>query len=424
MNTVNEALLSFIKSSPTAFQAVDTVRGILDQNGFRELSEDQHWSVSPGDSCYVVRNGSSIIAFHLAVDAGPDSPCRVMASHCDSPSFKIKENPEMAGPGPYVRLNTERYGGMLYEPWMDRPLSIAGRIAAGTPGGEIRLIPVHIDQDLVLIPHLAIHMNRKANDGAVFQPQTDLIPVFGLNGEGSGFYEFIAGAAGVDPEEILSHDLFLYNREPGTIWGRNREFISAPRLDDLQCAFSSVTGFTEAEKTHDITVCCVFDNEEVGSSTRQGAASTFLYDTLRRINIGLGGSYEDYVISISKGIMMSADNAHAVHPNHPEAADPVNRPRINGGIVIKYNGSQRYTTDAWSGAVCRQICEKAGVPWQVYTNHSDIAGGSTLGNISGNQVALPSADIGLAMLAMHSPYETAGAEDTEYMIRFAKAFYK
>ncbi len=421
--STNEALFSFIKSSPTPFQAVTSIQEVLKQNGFLELSEEERWILSPGSSYYVSRNHSSLIAFHLPADIQPGCPCHIMASHCDSPSFKVKENPSMPSAGPYIRLNTERYGGMIYEAWMDRPLSIAGRVAAKGPGTSVRILPVNIDRDLVLIPHLAIHMDRKVNDGAVYKPQTDLLPLFSLEGKDSDFMGMIATAAGIPADDLLSYDLYLYNRQEGTVWGENKEFISSPRLDNMQCVFASMRGFLAAEKKEGLSLSCVFDNEEVGSSTRQGAASTFLYDTLQRINGCLGGSYEDYLISLAKGFMISADNAHALHPNRPDAADPVNRPVINGGIVIKYSGSQRYTSDAWSAGICKQICEKAGVPWQIYTNHSDILGGSTLGNISGNKVAIPCADIGLPMLAMHSPYETAGAMDTDYMIRFAQAFY-
>ena len=250
-----------------------------------------------------------------------------------------------------------------------------------------------------------------------------MLPLYGMSTAKDTFMETVAGAAHVSTDDILGHDLFLYNRESASIWGADEEFISAPQLDDLQCAFSSMKGFLYGEKNNYLALHCVFDNEEVGSGTKQGAASTFLRDTLQRIHEVLGYDCEDYRIHLANSLMFSADNAHAVHPNHTDMADPTNRPYLNGGIVIKFNANQKYCTDAVSAAMFRDICKQADVPVQTFTNRSDIAGGSTLGNISNTQVALNTVDIGLPQLAMHSPYETAGVKDTEYLVRAARAFF-
>lgn len=346
-----------------------------------------------------------------------------MASHSDSPAFKIKENPEMQVEHAYTKLNVEGYGGMLMAPWADRPLSVAGRVmVSGKNGPEERL--VNIDRDLLMIPSLAIHMNREANKGVAYNPQKDMLPLMGCGSEKADLMEILAEKLKIKKEDILTHDLFLYNRMPGTIWGADREFVSSPRLDDLQCAFASMEGMLRGRKENCIAVHCVLDNEEVGSGTKQGAASTFLKDTLRRINDGLGRTYEEYLMTLADSFMISADNAHALHPNYTEKADPVNHPVINGGIVIKYNANQKYCTDAVSAAVFKDICKRTEVPCQTFVNRSDIPGGSTLGNISNTQVAVNTVDIGLPQLAMHSPYETAGTEDTWSLIKAATVFFE
>ena len=409
-------LLKFIEKSPTAFQAVTEMTKRLDKEGFEELKEEDHWKLKKGGNYYVTRNHSAIIAFSI-----PQKPVwkfHIMASHSDSPSLKIKENPEIEVENAYIKLNVERYGGMILSPWFDRPLSVAGRLIV-RQDGKIREKMVAVDRDLLVIPNLAIHMNREVNDGYKYNVQKDMLPLYGLESAKGSFFKTVAEAAGVKEEDILGHDLFLYNRMSGTVWGSEEEFVSAPRLDDLQCAFSSMEGLIAGKNEKSICVHMVMDNEEVGSGTRQGAASTFLRDTLLRINLGLGRSYEDYLISLAKSFMISADNAHAIHPNYPEKADPVNRPHINAGIAVKYNANQKYCTDGISAAMFKELCKEAGVSCQVYVNRSDVAGGSTLGNISNTQVALNTVDIGLPQLAMHSPYETAGVKDTEYLIRVA-----
>ena len=324
--------------------------------------------------------------------------------------------------GHYVKLNVEKYGGMLCAPWLDRPLSVAGRLVV-REGNRLVTKLVSVDRDLVLIPNLAIHMNREANDGYKYNAQKDMLPLYGMGCEKGTFLKQIAEAAGVHAENIVGSDLFLYNRMEGSIWGAEEEFISIGNLDDLQCAFASLQAFLAAEDGGSIPVHCVFDNEEVGSSTKQGAASTFLLDTLQRINECLGRTNGQYHQALASSFMLSADNAHAVHPNQADKTCPTNRPYPNGGVVIKYSANQKYTTDGMAAAIFTRICEEAEVPYQTFLNRSDLPGGSTLGNISNTQVALNTVDIGLAQLAMHSPYETGGVKDTDYLIRAAKKFY-
>jgi aspartyl aminopeptidase len=283
---------------------------------------------------------------------------------------------------------------------------------------------VNVDRDLVLIPNVAIHMNKEVNTGMKYNEQVDLLPLFATFKDGKNtFMDIIAESVGEKKDNIISSDLFLYNRMKPSVWGSENEFISSPKLDDLQCAFSSLKAFIDGSNSNSINVCCCFDNEEVGSGTKQGAASTFLDDTLSRVNENLGKSREEYLCALASSLLLSADNAHAVHPNHQELSDPTNRVYMNEGIVIKYNANQKYTTDALSAALIKSYCIKADVPYQIYTNRSDMAGGSTLGNIASSQVSINMVDIGLAQLAMHSSYETAGIKDTYYMIKVMKEFY-
>ena len=435
---LNEELLDFIRNSPCSFQAVETLRQQLLSTGFTELCEGERWELQAGGDYFVTRNHSALLAFSIpAFDEGLErliqNGLRIAATHSDSPPFKIKEHPEIIVEGQYVSLNVEKYGGMLCAPWFDRPLSVAGRVFVRADGGKetaggvvrdgICEILVDIPQDILLIPNVAIHMNRNVNEGHAYNPQVDMLPLFALGGGDGSFMELIAEAAGVRRKDILGHDLYLYNRAAGSLWGPEQEFISAPRLDDLQCAFSTMQGFLSGDRKEHISMCGVFDNEEVGSETRQGAGSTFLYDTLQRICGGLGLSYEEYLVLLQHSFMVSADNAHAVHPNHKELTDPTNRPYIGGGIVIKYNAQQRYCTDGYSAAWFKALCEESGVPYQGFVNRSDMLGGSTLGNISNTKVAVNSVDIGLPQLAMHSPYETAGTADTAYLVRAMREFY-
>ena len=418
---VNEELFSFLDHSPNAFFAVRNMCDLLSGAGMTRLYEGTPWKLEAGKGYFVTRNDSAVIAFKIPkLDY---TGFQMMASHCDSPVFKIKTNAEISVDQRYVKLNVEKYGGMLCAPWLDRPLSVAGRVVVRTKDGiETRL--VNVERDLMIIPNLAIHMDRQVNDGHKFNAQVDMLPLFCEKGEEKdAFLGLIAAEADVPAGDILDTDLFLYNRMPAVSLGLNGEFIASGRLDDLQCAFASLKGFIESAPADSVAVHCVFDNEEVGSGTKQGAASTFLKDTLRRINSAAGRTEEEYLMSIASSFLVSADNAHAVHPNFAEKTDPTNRPYLNKGIVIKYSANQKYTTDAVSGAIMRAICQEADVPCQTFANRSDMLGGSTLGNIAQSQVALNTVDIGLPQLAMHSPYETAGAKDTAYLIAAAKVLF-
>lgn len=417
-------MLDFIEKSPTCFHAVANISAALEREGYEKLEESADWEIVPGQGYYVTRNDSSLIAFRIPEEGSPTG-FHLSAAHSDSPSFKLKENPEMAVENLYVKLNTEKYGGMILSTWLDRALSVAGRVAVRKKEGtETRL--VNLEKDLLVIPSVAIHLNREANKGTELNPQVDMLPLYAENSDGKKknvLMRRIARAAGVKQEEILGHDLFLYPREKGRIWGENGEFVLSPRLDDLQCVYASVKAFLKSEPKNYINVCAVFDNEEVGSGTKQGADSTFLEDTLWRIGEGMKLSRSDYLRMVAGSFLISADNAHAVHPNHPEKYDPTNRPRLNGGIVIKFHGSQKYATDAVSAAKMRHICGTAGVPCQTYANRSDIAGGSTLGNISTSHVSVSSVDIGLPQLAMHSAVETGGVKDTKYAVDAFQVFF-
>lgn len=413
-------LFKFIENSPSCFHAIKTITEELKNEGFVEIKEKDTWQIEQGKKYYVTRNLSSVIAFKIPQN--DFKSFNIVASHSDSPTFKIKENAEIEVKNKYVKLNTEKYGGMICSTWFDRPLSIAGRILV-KENNAVKTHLVNIDKDLVIIPNLAIHMNREVNDGYTYNAQIDMLPLYGDNSSKGSLMKTIAKEAEVEEESILDTDLFLYNRMNGTKIGSNEEYISSPRLDDLECAFTSLSAFLSENTSNSASVYCVFDNEEVGSGTKQGADSTFLYDVLRRINISLGKTEEDYYRLISSSFMVSADNAHALHPNYTDKSDLTNKVYMNDGIVIKYNANQKYTTDAVSASIFKTICDSVDVPYQTFTNRSDILGGSTLGNISNAHVSLNTIDIGLAQLAMHSTYETAGAKDVTYMIDAIKAFY-
>lgn len=484
----NKGLLRFIEESPSVFHAVQALRTRLEAAGFAYLPEGDAWAARRGGAYYTVRNNSSIVAFRIGENVPELTPAaaidrsayhfQIAASHSDSPTFKVKAVPELEGPGEYVRLNVEAYGGTIDNTWFDRPLSLAGRVFVETDGGvESRLLS--IDRDLLLIPHVAIHMNRAVNEGVALNRQVDLCPLFSAgslkkgdfvrmlaeelskqkaeeNGTPTCFADesqdendrenerFAAHAApgetravsagGIQgepaaarpilPEHILGYDLFLVNRQNPTVWGWDDEFVSAPKLDDLQCAFASLQGFLIANNPNVVSVYACFDNEEVGSNTKQGAMSTFLADTLARVNAALGGTEEDCRRALARSFMVSCDNAHALHPSHPELADASNAPRLNGGIVIKEAANQKYTTDAASRAVFSALCRRANVPVQTFANRSDMAGGSTLGNLSNIQASMHAVDVGLPQLAMHSSFETTGAHDTELGIAALAAFYR
>lgn len=416
----SKKLLKFIEESPTCFHAVANLADMLKKAGFLELKETDKYKVTKGGKYFVTRNDSSILAF--VVPKTKVNGYHISAAHSDSPCFKIKENPEIVAENHYIKLNVEKYGGMIDSPWLDRPLSVAGRVVCKVKNKWLTKL-VNIKRDLLIIPNLAIHMDREINKGKEYNAQNDLAPLYALGSEAGSFMELIAKEAGVKAEEIYGHDLFLYPRTAGGFLGPNDEMIYSPRLDDLHSAYGCMVGLINSEPKDYINVCVVFDNEEIGSGTKQGADSTFLEDNLRRIEIALFGDAEDFTRKIAGSFLISSDNAHAVHPNHPEKADPTNRPYLNGGIVIKFHGSQKYATDAVSAAKMKDWCKKAKVPFQTYHNRSDLPGGSTLGNISTAHVSIDSVDIGLPQLAMHSCLETAGTEDVYNLIEAMKSFY-
>ena len=423
-------ILNLIDKSPTAFHVVENAKSILDSQGFTGLKESEVWKLEEGGKYYVTRNDSSIIAFMI-----PNKDYkgfRIIASHSDSPCPKLKEDYEMDKCG-YVRLNVEKYGGMLLAPWFDRPLSVAGRILVRdeSEASGIKSVLVNLDKDIAVIPSLAIHMNRDANTGYSYSFQKDMLPIVSTSGdseknEKNSIMSLVAEASGVEMNSILGNDLFLYISEKGKVWGTSDEFIGSARLDDQECVWCTLDGFIDSMKSENseyVKMICVFDNEEVGSRTKQGADSNFLENLISRINDNLGRSREDYYTAYANSFMISADNAHALHPAHADKYDPVQSPKMNEGIVLKFSARQSYTTDAVSAAFVKKLCEDESVPYQIFVNHSDQPGGSTLGNISNSHVSINTADIGLPQLAMHSAYETAGVEDIDSLRSFSKAFF-
>ena len=421
---VARELLQFIDNSPSVYHVAENIKNELTEQGFAELKEKDDWQIDAGKGYFVIRNDSSVIAFRMP----QEKPLgfHVIASHSDSPTFKVKEAPEMAVEEKYIKLNTEKYGGMILSTWLDRPLSVAGRIVVKEKDSQPVVRTVNVNKDLLVIPNVAIHMNRDMNKGFEYNPQVDMLPLMSLGTKEDSkemLLKEVAKAAGVKEKDILAQDLFLYVREPGKLVGAKEEMILSPKLDDLQAVFTSLQAFISKEPKQYINVLAVFDNEEVGSATVQGADSTFLQDVLQRICESMKWSHSEYCQMVAESFLISADNAHAVHPNHPEKADPTNRPYVGGGIVIKYHGNQRYTTDAVSAAKMKLLCKAAKVQFQTYANRSDIAGGSTLGNISTSHVSLSSVDVGLPQWAMHSAVETAGCKDTADAIKVFGVFF-
>ena len=406
------SLCDFLNYSHSAFHAVAYLENCLKAAGYVRLWETDAWDLTPGGKYYFLRGGTALMAFRIPRET--PTGFLLSAAHSDRPCFKVKENPEITGP--YTRLAVERYGGQLLFTWPDRPLSIAGRVMVETEAGlESRLID--IDRDLLLIPNVAIHMNRQVNDGYKWNPAVDMLPLVGSREAAGKLWAALEGAAG---GKILGHDLFLYVREPAKVWGVENEYISAQALDDLECAWGCTQGFLKAAETSAIPVLCIFDNEEVGSSSRSGACSTMLPDLLDRICRSCGW---DKNRLLAQSLLVSADNGHALHPNHPELADPNNAPLPGGGVVLKYNATLKYCTDGLSAALFRKVCEKAGVACQTYFNRADIAGGSTLGNLAQQKVSIPTVDIGLAQLAMHSCYETGAVADAIALEDAMTAYY-
>ncbi len=407
-----KSLCEFLDASHSVYHAVAYLADTLTAAGYTHLPEQDNWDLVPGGKYYLTRGGTALIAFRIP--SGSPKGFLMSASHSDRPSFKIKDKFELTGP--YTRVAVEKYGGMLIAPWLDRPLSIAGRAIVETETGvESRL--VDIDHDLLMIPNVAIHMNRQVNEGYKWNPAVDAVPVLGGVDDAGKLKALLEQEAG---GSILGHDLYLYVRQKASIWGIDGEFISSQALDDLECVWSCTQGFLNAEESESLPVLCIFDAEEVGSVSVQGAASTLLPDVLQRICDVCG---LDMYRMLAQSFMVSADNAHAMHPNHPELADPANAPIMGKGIVLKYNAMMSYCTDGISAAVFRKICEKAGVPVQTFCNRADIPGGSTLGRISLGKISIPTVDVGPPQVAMHSCYETAAVADVIHLEDAMTAYY-
>lgn len=414
-------LVEFLQESVTPFHAAATAESWLRAAGFTRLEEADYWNLEPGKGYYTTRNGSSVVAWRV-----PDHAIggwRIVASHSDSPTWKIKT--DIVENDGCRRLSVEGYGGMIMSTWLDRPLTVGGRVIVKTEDGiESRL--VCIDRDLLVIPSLAIHFQRDINKGHTFNPQVDMQPLWGPAGSRT-LTDLVAEELGVDIADILDSDLQLVTRQAPTQIGPDGEFFMAPRIDDLECAATTLLGFLDAAAETDSAcapVWAMLDNEEVGSSSRMGAESSYLRDVLDRIVDAIPHSGQAMHRAMANSFMLSADNAHATHPNFPQKSDPCAPVRLGGGVVLKYNASQKYTTNAVSGAIFRAICEKADVPVQVFTNRADEAGGSTLGNLQSHTLPIPMADIGLAQLAMHSAVETASVADAEAMTKAVAAFYR
>ncbi len=411
--SITNKFFEFVRNSTSPYHTVNTVKTELLEHGFKELYECDDWSIEKGGRYFVIRGGTSIIAFRGADNSGT---FMISATHSDSPSFKVKLSNK--NQGAYIRLDTEKYGGGIMYSWLDRPLSVAGRVVLKTEGGiEEKL--VDIKRDTAVIPSLAIHLNRSVNDGYKFNQVKDMPPLVGLSSLGASLMSEIAKALGVNEEDIINHDLFLYNRDEGKTFGISNEFILSPRIDDLACVFSSLTGFLSADDSNAVSVMAVFDNEEVGSSTKQGARSTFLKDVLHRISKG----ESDYLKKVAGGFMVSADNCNALHPNHPELADSMNPAVLGGGVAIKYNANQSYTSDGFSAAVLSTVADRKGIKLQNFYNRADLAGGSTLGSISDTVVSLSTVDIGVPQLGMHSANETCAVKDLADMAALLTAFH-
>ena len=414
-----QGFLNFIDNSPSTFHAIDAMAKQLNENGFVRLNEHEDWTLTGGGKYYVTRNLSSIMAF--TVPEGDFTHFQIVASHSDSPTFKLKPTCENSVCEKFVRLNIEKYGGMVLHTWVDRPLSIAGRVVV-REGNTISTKLVDL-KTTIMIPNVAAHLNRQLNDGFKYNPQVDMQPMYGDITSKGKLMEDIAEAAGVNVESIITNDLSLYCAQSGIVWGRDDVYFSCSRIDDLECAYTSLQGFIDAVPAGHVNVCAVFDNEEVGSTSKQGADSTLLTDVLVRIAAAMGKSEAQTRAAMASSFMVSADNAHSVHPNHPEMYDAQNRAYMNEGVVIKHSPNQKYTSDAVSEAIFTMICESVNVPVQHFSNRSDMVGGSTLGNISNTHVSMNTVDIGLPQLAMHSCYETAGCKDVGYMIDALRAFY-
>lgn len=423
-------LMKFLDASVCNLWAVETVRQRLLAAGFTQLDMRRAWDLRPSGRYFTIKNGTAVVAFVLPSGPQLAEGYHIIAAHSDSPGFRIKPAPEMLADGRILRLNTEVYGGPILYTWFDRPLSIAGRVIvrSADPLSPCSRL-VRIDRPVLTIPHLAIHYNRSVNDGNPLSRQKDMLPILARLDESVSHRDFVirlvAAEVGVAPEDILDCDLLLYDTTPACRVGADGEFVTSGRIDDLEMVHAGLTALVEtAGKPVAATrVLAVFDNEETGSATKQGAGSPLLYNILRRINASQGGDEETFIRAIASSFMVSADNAHATHPNYPEKQDPTNHPVLGGGPVIKINANCKYMTDGDGAAVFRTLCDRAGVPCQYFVNHSDVAGGSTLGNILTGQLELRGVDMGAPQLAMHSVRETAAAVDVAYTIAAFSEFF-
>ena len=428
MNNYIESLLQFMDASVCNFLAVDTIKQMLSKNGYVEKRIEQPLQCQPGDKFFVTKNDSAIFAIKIGSRPISETGFKIITAHSDSPCFRIKPHPEMLSGDRLVRLNTEVYGGPILYTWFDRPLSLAGRVILR---GESALKPVtrllKIDEPILMIPHLAIHFNRSVNEGNALSKQKDMLPILtrisdSLSANGL-LVNYIAKSLGVDSYDILDFDLFLYNTQPATLTGLNKEFVISGRLDDLSMAHAAITAIIEATDDEATCISAIFDNEETGSGTKQGAHSPVLINLLRRVAECQGANYDEFCQAVGRSFMISADNAHAFHPNYAEKYDPTNHPSLGGGPVIKINANCKYMTDAHSAAIFKSLCDEAGVPCQYFVNHSDVAGGSTLGNIFTGQLDIEGVDVGNPLLAMHSACETGSTDDHINMIRAFKQFF-
>ena len=421
------SLKNFLDNSPCNFWAVETIRHELEAEGFTRLNLADSWEVHCGGRYYVTKNDSAIFAFVVGQGEISDG-FKIIAAHSDSPCFRIKPKAEIVSDGGVVKLNTEVYGGPILYTWFDRPLSISGRVILRSTNPlhpETRLVRFY--RPLLTIPHLAIHFNRQVNEGNHLSKQKDMLPVIGKITEeferNNLILNLVADELKIDAADILDFDLTLYDTTPACTVGLHDELITSGRLDDLSMVHAALIALLESSPSTMTQVMAIFDNEETGSGTKQGAASPILKNILERIAFSLGADKEDFLRAVASSFMISADNAHAVHPNYVEKQDPTNHPVIGGGPVIKINANCKYMTDADSSAVFRQICEGADVPFQYFVNHSDVAGGSTLGNILTAQLELRGVDMGNALWAMHSVRETASVDDHIYAIKAFTYFY-
>lgn len=424
-----EKLIDFIYDSPSAFHAVKSVKIKLNESGFEELNEGDRWEIKKGGKYFVTRNNSAIIAFVVGSGIIAKRGFKIIGAHTDSPCFRIKPNSEMVSERAYIKLNTEVYGSPILNTWMDRPLSVAGRVTIkGSDVFNPETVLVNIKRPVLIIPNLCIHMNKSVNKGIELNRQTDLLPVLSeINDtleKDNLLVNIIAKELRLNPEDIIDFDLFLYEFQKGCVMGLNNEFISSSRLDDLQMLHAALTAISEETASETTNVFACFDNEEVGSTTKQGADSEFLANVLERIVIAFGGDREDYFRSLYRSFMISADSTHAVHPNLGAKSDPTNRPVINNGPVVKISAAQKYTSDSNSAAIYEVICKNAGIPVQKFVNRSDEPGGSTIGPISSSHVSIRSVDVGTAILAMHSIRELCGVTDHCYLAKSFEEFYR